>query len=151
MKFKVNDSAPHAPTPHLCAHCGERCSGSVQVFLHIGDNPPHGRPRVNVISQGFAFCNSACRSAWWDTPTADALLPAPEEVASAHPLGATLFHVDPHSADRAVEIVDNAGHLLAMQKGEPVAHFELANGEQLEAWWRGETDVAEIPLPVAES
>lgn len=151
MKFKVNDPATGAPAPHLCAHCGARCSGGVQVFLHLGDNPPHGRPRVNVISQGFAFCTDACRAAWWDTPTADALVPDPSMVASDHTIGATLFHVDPHSADRAVEIVDDDGQLLAVQKGNPVAHFQLASGEQLESWWRGETDVPEIPLPVAES
>jgi hypothetical protein len=72
-------------------------------------------------------------------------------VSSDHALGATLFHVDPHSHDRAVEIVDGTGALLALQKGEPVAHYELSSGDQLEAWWRGEDDVQPVPLPVAES
>jgi hypothetical protein len=151
--MRINVNSPDAPAtlPHSCANCGAPCSGAVQVFLHIADNPPEGRPRVNVISQGFAFCNPTCRAAWWNTPTTDALIPSPDDVASEHPLGATVFHVDPHNCNRAAEITDNDGQPLAYQKGDPVAHYRLDNGDALEAWWRGETEVAEVPLPTVET
>ena len=150
MKIITNREAPPPHAPHSCANCGAHCSGAVQMFLHLADNPPEGRPRVNVISQGFAFCNEACRAAWWNTPTSDALLPDQALIASEHPIGATVFHVDQTNRDRMTEIADNDGQLLAVQSGDPVTHYRVS-AEQLEPWWRGETDVAEVPLPTVET
>lgn len=151
MKIAIHNAAAQPLMPHVCAHCGAPCSGSVQVFLRLADNPPTGRPRVNVVSQGFAFCNSECRTAWWDTPTADALVPDPSYVASDHPIGATVFHVDPHNCNHAAELVDNNGQTLGFQKGDPVAHYRLDGADALEAWWRGEAEVPEVPLPMVET
>jgi hypothetical protein len=151
MKIIVNASAAEPTHPHTCANCGHQVSGSIQVFLHLADNPPEGRPKVNVISQGFAFCNPACRAAWWDTPTTDALVPDPSWIESPHTLSATVFHVDPTNLDRATAVLDNDGNPLAFQKGDPVAHYQIDSAERLEAWWRCEVEVAEVPLPTVET
>ena len=152
MKIHANTGEQIAGlNPHTCANCGKPCSGALLVFLHLADNPPEGRPRVNVISQGFAFCSVTCRDAWWNTPTTDALVPDPSWIESEHPIGATVFHVDPQNRERVAEIVDDRGDLLAMQSGDPIAHYRLDSAEHVEAWWRGESEVAEVTLPMVET
>ncbi len=145
--------APAAPSaPVVCAHCGARVSGQCAIFLHIGDNPPSGRPRVNVISQGFQFCGAACRDAWWDTATTDQLIPEHmhAEVASEHPLSATVFHCHDGNRDRVVAIETDDGATVAEQWGEVASQHAFTSHGHLEAWWRGEAHADDLPIVMIE-
>jgi len=134
------------PATVKCAHCGAPVLGQCALFVHLGDNPPHGRPNVNVISPGFQFCGPPCRDAWWSTPTEEPLIHDPDLLASPHPIMATVIHGDEHTKVQSVIIETDDGAAVAQNWGVYAGHHAFEHHDHLESWWRGDADVEPIPL-----
>lgn len=151
MKISTTPRQPETPAPTVvCAHCGIPVNGQCALFIHVGDNPPHGRPSINVIGPGFQFCSPEHRALWWEVPATEPFIADPALLASPHVLSAMVVHGDDHTRHLSVFIEDDTGAQVAEQWGLPAGYHTFEGHEHLESWWRGEVEAPNLPLPMVE-
>ena len=127
-------------TTYSCAHCGAPCSGVIALQVHLCNS------QVNVLCGAHYFCGSACREAWYETPTTDDVVPVLREadatgnLHAAHgPLDVLVLHHD-GDAGAVMEVVPPGHESPSILAGTPRERHVMTSPDHLLAWWRGEVE-----------